>query len=64
MKMKWMCVLALTASGLMAQDGPDGVDINSATALKRGLTEAHLEAMHHFEESPLFDARIKAALAR
>ena len=30
MKMKWMCVLALTASGLMAQDGPDGVDINSA----------------------------------
>lgn len=39
------------------------VDINSATALKRGLTEAHLEALHHFEESPLFDARIKAALA-
>lgn len=39
------------------------VDINSATALKRGLTEAHLEALPRFEESPLFDDRIKAALA-
>lgn len=38
------------------------VDINSATALKRGLTEAHLEALHQFEESALFDDRIKAAL--
>jgi AhpD family alkylhydroperoxidase len=39
------------------------VDINSSTALKRGLTEAHLEALPHFEDSPLFDDRIKAALA-
>src|SRR4030067_630449 len=39
------------------------VDINSATGLKRGLTEAHLAALHEFEVSPLFDARIKAALA-
>ena len=39
------------------------VDINSATALKRGLTEAHLEALPRFEDSPLFDDRIKAALA-
>jgi len=38
------------------------VDINSATALKRGLTEAHLEALHHFEDSSLFDERIKTAL--
>lgn len=39
------------------------VDINSATALKRGLTEAHLEALLRFEESSLFDDRTKAALA-
>lgn len=39
------------------------VDINSSTALKRGLTEAHLEALPHFEDSPLFDDRNKAALA-
>ncbi|MHB9139375.1 MAG: carboxymuconolactone decarboxylase family protein [Victivallaceae bacterium] len=39
------------------------VDINSATGLKRGLTEAHLAALHDFEASPLFDERIKAALA-
>lgn len=39
------------------------VDINSATALKRGLTEKHLEVLSHFEDSPLFDNRIKAALA-
>jgi AhpD family alkylhydroperoxidase len=39
------------------------VDINSATALKRGLTEAHLEALPRFEKSPLFDDRTKAALA-
>lgn len=39
------------------------VDINSATALKRGLTEAHLAALLDFEASPLFDERIKAALA-
>lgn len=39
------------------------VDINSATGLKRGLTGAHLAALHDFEASPLFDERIKAALA-
>jgi AhpD family alkylhydroperoxidase len=39
------------------------VDINSATALKRGLSEAHLEALLHAEESALFDDRTKAALA-
>lgn len=39
------------------------VDINSATGLKRGLTEAHLASLPEFENSPLFDARVKAALA-
>jgi AhpD family alkylhydroperoxidase len=39
------------------------VDINSATALKRGLSEAHLEALPQFEQSSLFDERVKAALA-
>lgn len=39
------------------------VDINSATALKRGLNETHLKALPRFEESPLFDERTKAALA-
>lgn len=39
------------------------IDINSATGLKRGLTEAHLVALGDFETSPLFDDRIKAALA-
>lgn len=39
------------------------VDINSATGLKRGLTEAHLAALQDFEASPLFDERIKVALA-
>lgn len=39
------------------------IDINSATGLKRGLTEAHLAALGDFEASPLFDERIKAALA-
>ena len=39
------------------------VDINSATGLKRGLTEAHLAALREFEISPLFDERTKAALA-
>lgn len=39
------------------------MDINSATGLKRGLTEAHLAALPEFEASPLFDERIKAALA-
>ena len=27
---KWICVLAMVASGLQAEDGPDGLDINSA----------------------------------
>ena len=39
------------------------VDINSATGIKRGLTEAHLTALPEFETSALFDARTKAALA-
>jgi len=39
------------------------MDINSATGLKRGLTEAHLAALSEFEEAPLFDERTKAALA-
>lgn len=39
------------------------VDINSATALKRGLSETHLEALPEFENSPLFDEPTKAALA-
>lgn len=39
------------------------VDINSATALKRGLSEVHLEALPNFEQSSLFDERVKAALA-
>jgi len=39
------------------------IDINSATGLKRGLTAAHLAALHEFETSLLFDERIKAALA-
>jgi len=39
------------------------VDINSATGLKRGLTEAHLAALREFETSTLFDERTRAALA-
>jgi len=39
------------------------VDINSATGLKRGVSEAQLAALPEFESSPLFDARQKAALA-
>jgi len=39
------------------------IDINSATGLMRGLTEAHLAALPEFESSTLFDARTKAALA-
>ncbi len=39
------------------------VDINSATGLKRGVSAAQLAALEHFEGSPLFDARQKAALA-
>lgn len=39
------------------------IDINSATGIKRGLSEAHLAALPEFETSALFDARTKAALA-
>lgn len=39
------------------------VDINSAMGLKRGLTAEHLATLPDFEQSPLFDARTKAALA-
>ncbi|TXT24304.1 MAG: alkylhydroperoxidase-like protein AhpD family [Gallionellaceae bacterium] len=39
------------------------VDINSATGIKRGLTEAQLAALPEFESSDLFDARTRAALA-
>jgi len=39
------------------------VDINSATGLKRGLSEEQFAALEHFETSALFDARQKAALA-
>jgi len=39
------------------------VDINSATGLKRGISDAQLAALAEFETSPLFDARQKTALA-
>jgi AhpD family alkylhydroperoxidase len=39
------------------------VDINSALALKRGFSKEQLAALSDFENSPLFDARSKAALA-
>lgn len=39
------------------------VDINSATGLKRGISDAQLAALTEFETSPLFDERQKAALA-
>ena len=39
------------------------VDINSATGLKRGVSDAQLAALAEFETSPLFDERQKAALA-
>ena len=42
---------------------PFCIDINAATCLRRGISEAKLEALPHFEDSPLFDAREKAALA-
>ena len=38
------------------------IDINSATCLKRGISEDKLAALPLFAESPLFDAREKAAL--
>lgn len=39
------------------------IDINSATGLKRGISEAQLAALAEFETSPLFDGRQKAGLA-
>ncbi|WP_286164464.1 carboxymuconolactone decarboxylase family protein [Azoarcus sp. DN11] len=39
------------------------VDINSATCLKRGVSEVQLAELAGFEQSPHFDARQKAALA-
>ena len=39
------------------------VDINSATGLKRGISDAQLAALPEFATSPLFDERQKAALA-
>ena len=38
-------------------------DSNSATGLKRGISEAQFDALESFETSPLFDDRQKAALA-
>lgn len=39
------------------------VDINAATGLRRGLSEAQFEDLSDFEQSPHFDERQKAALA-
>lgn len=39
------------------------VDINSATGLKRGISDAQLDALDSFESSAVFDERQKAALA-
>jgi AhpD family alkylhydroperoxidase len=39
------------------------VDVNAATALKRGISEAKLLAMATFADSELFTAREKAALS-
>jgi AhpD family alkylhydroperoxidase len=39
------------------------VDINSATLLKRGVPMAKVEALEGWRDSPLFDARERAALA-
>lgn len=39
------------------------VDINSATGLRRGVSEEQLAALAEFDDSALFDARQKAALA-
>ncbi|HRP98207.1 MAG TPA: carboxymuconolactone decarboxylase family protein [Rhodocyclaceae bacterium] len=39
------------------------IDINSANCLKRGVSEAQLDALPRFEASELFDERTKAALA-
>ncbi len=39
------------------------VDINSATVLKRGVTQEKLSALPEYENSPLYTEREKAALA-
>lgn len=39
------------------------IDINGANCLKRGVTEEQLAALPDHQTSPLFDERIKAALA-
>lgn len=39
------------------------VDLNSATAIQRHVSEAKLEALADFESSPLYSEREKAALA-
>jgi AhpD family alkylhydroperoxidase len=39
------------------------VDINAATGMKRGISEAQFDALNDFTNSPLFDDRQKAALA-
>ena len=39
------------------------IDINSENCLKRGVTEAQLEALPEFESSDAFDERTRAALA-
>jgi len=39
------------------------VDINSATGMKRGVSEEQFAALERFEDSPLFDEQQKAALA-
>lgn len=39
------------------------VDINSATGMKRGISEMQLASLPDFESSPLFDIRQKAAQA-
>ena len=42
---------------------PFCVDINSATALKRHVSEEKLDSLAHFEDSELFSGKEKAALA-
>ena len=39
------------------------VDINSATGMKRGVSEEQFSALDRFDESPLFNERQKTALA-
>ncbi len=42
---------------------PFCVDINSMTLMKRGVSEEKVQALVDWRESPLFDARERAALA-